>query len=231
MNILQPKWTLWYLLSLFYWKVLAEISSKIRWIFPISLLLSLYIGLIPEIDFLSISRTIAFFPYFIAGYYCQRETFSRIREWKRILPFTALLVALVIAVIFLKTGINEATLYFKNSYRELGQSDLQGIVIRAALLCTSYLCILGLISIVPSRRTVLSNFGRYSITIYLGHSLVIRGLKYLKIINITNHIVFILFALGFSLAFCFLLGNHRASQLYKKLIEKTASYILIRQNL
>lgn len=227
LSILSPKWTLWYLLSLFSWKVLSQVFIKVKFIFPIAILLSLYIGLFDSMGaFLSLSRTICFFPFFIAGYLCQPEHIRKIRASKKIYSVLALLVTLVIIWVLTKMNIESSTLFFRSSYDRLGQSYVQGIILRSVILLCGFLCTFGFISIMPENKTILSRFGIYSITVYLGHSLIIRVLEYLDIINITNPFIFILFAIVFSLALCFVLGNQKVSMLYHKFMDKVAATII-----
>lgn len=225
MNILMPKWTLWYLLSLFIWKVIAEVFSKIRWPLLISLLLTIYAGMINIGGFLSLSRTIGFFPFFLAGYLCQQERIVIIRKTKITIPIFALAAVLLVAGLFSNTGIQKETLYFNDSYKIMGQSDLMGSALRVILLITGFLSIIGLISAMPTRKTVLSNIGRYSITIYLGHSVVIRLLSHI-IGNFSNPFLFLVFAALLSGSVCFAFGNQKVFDVYQKLINIISSFLI-----
>lgn len=66
-SLVTPSWTLWYLLSLFYWRISLKYLVKIKYIIPISVLVSLYIGTIGIREY-SFSRTFAFLPFFLLGY-------------------------------------------------------------------------------------------------------------------------------------------------------------------
>ena len=73
-NPFSPPTTLWYMLSMFFWTVLAHPVSKIRFMIPISILLSLFAGTQAKLGtYLSLSQTIAFFPCFLSGYYVYRH--------------------------------------------------------------------------------------------------------------------------------------------------------------
>ena len=176
---------------------------------PIALLFSLYMGMFSVGSFLSLSRTICFFPFFLAGYRCQQENIAKIRETKTVFSITAFAIALIVAGILSNLGIKTATLFLNASYKYLGQTYLQGIMLRLVLLITGFLCIFGFLSTTPTWETIISNVGMYSITVYLGHSVVIRVLKYMQIINISNPLLFLVFAVIFSLAVCFALGNRK----------------------
>ena len=69
LNFLYPAHSYWYLLSLFYWRILIKYLATIKFIFIWSLIISLLEGYWDCFsNVMSIYRTIIFFPYFLAGY-------------------------------------------------------------------------------------------------------------------------------------------------------------------
>lgn len=63
-GLLTTQYAMWYLLSLFSWRLIVIPLSKLRFSFVFSVLASLYIGCIPKAtNFLSVQRTIAFFRF------------------------------------------------------------------------------------------------------------------------------------------------------------------------
>ncbi len=71
--LIYPGWTLWFLLSLFFWRISLRYIIKIKYILPISFILGILIGFIPNGSILSFSRTIVFLPFFLLGYYTDIE--------------------------------------------------------------------------------------------------------------------------------------------------------------
>lgn len=68
-NPFLPNWTLWFLLSLFFWNLLIDSIKLTRFPIFISIIIGLLAGCFREISlFLSLSRIICFFPFFVAGY-------------------------------------------------------------------------------------------------------------------------------------------------------------------
>lgn len=60
-RLLLPKYSLWFLLSLFCWRVLIDKIIKIKGIIPISFLLGILVGFDTSIgEFAAIGRTVAF---------------------------------------------------------------------------------------------------------------------------------------------------------------------------
>lgn len=231
-NILMPQWTLWFLLSLVFWKFMVEPFSKLRWSLPISVLLALYIGFIDSVGaFLSLSRTIAFFPYFLAGYLLPRDLLVKIRNNKSFVPTVLFIVVMVVIGIAMSKGIAYQTLFMRESYAILQQSYLQGVVFRGACLLIGFFCILFFITIIPVKQIkYLSVFGMYSLTIYIAHSGIIQVVKLitksLNIMNAIGPVLFIILSILFSVLVCLLFGNARIHQLYCIIIGKISGVLV-----
>lgn len=83
-----PCWTLWYLLALAVWKSLipfieneSEVKSLI--ILSVSVTMGLLVGFDDTVGYyLSVSRIIVFFPYFVFGYYSGQGFFKSIKLYK-----------------------------------------------------------------------------------------------------------------------------------------------------
>ena len=83
LNPFSPHWTFWYLLSLFFWKVLHESVSTLKYPILFTLILALAAGAFKDVGyFLSLSRTIAFFPYYLAGYYMHKNKGMLYRKYR-----------------------------------------------------------------------------------------------------------------------------------------------------
>lgn len=71
-QLTKPHWTLWFLLSLGLWTLFSKILSSNKFILIISVIISMIIALLvgycDEINsFLSLSRTIVYYPFFLLG--------------------------------------------------------------------------------------------------------------------------------------------------------------------
>lgn len=73
--LLVPYWTLWYLLSLVFWRIILRytpqrILNNPCLLLCLTFMVALFIGtFLPHGRILSIQRTISFFPFFLMGYY------------------------------------------------------------------------------------------------------------------------------------------------------------------
>ncbi len=79
----RPPYAMWFLLSLFYFRMFHKDYIKIPHIFGIVFVLGLFVGMVPFLtrDF-AISRSISWMPYFLLGYYCQPAHIEKIRSLK-----------------------------------------------------------------------------------------------------------------------------------------------------
>ena len=83
-EILRPTGSvMWYILALFIYRLTIEALGKIRFIVPLSILFALWAGTRSEFTtFLSSSRIVVFFPFFVAGYLWKSEYITAIRNLK-----------------------------------------------------------------------------------------------------------------------------------------------------
>ena len=81
----DPNWALWFLLSLFFWNLLLRLFAKYTAgiSITIALLIGLFVGYVDWINnYLSLSRTFVFLPFFLLGYYMRKEHFYLILKPK-----------------------------------------------------------------------------------------------------------------------------------------------------
>ena len=227
-NIFEPKRALWYLLSLFIWKLIVEIYSKIKWSLPLAVFMALFIGIFDSAGtFLSISRVFCFFPFFYAGYLCSSEQITNLRNGKKLLPALSFIIMLILCGMLIGLNIDDSTVYMRDSYRVLGQTYLQGMLFRGILLICGALCAFFFLSCTTVRKTIFSTFGQYSVTIYVFHYVVIRLLVFLKVFRFfSNPYVFLVFAFVFALVLSIALGNKWVARIYHAVMNKIGSLVV-----
>lgn len=99
----QPTWTLWYLLSLIYWRIFLYIVRKINkvCIFVSSLIIALVVGFTPLDYPFSLQRTFVFLPFFIAGVIVhERNIIISINNLNRLLSYLFLIPIIAIMILF-----------------------------------------------------------------------------------------------------------------------------------
>ena len=86
-RVITPCFALWYLVDLFYWRIMTTILNK-RYknlIILVSIALSLLAGYIPIGSEFGIQRFFSFMPYFVVGHYYGQEILARINR-KQVTP-------------------------------------------------------------------------------------------------------------------------------------------------
>ena len=182
--IVYPKYTLWYLLSLIYMrlmvyfipeKILREKSTRI---ILISFLISLLGGFIPIDSHFSIQETICFLPFFFMGYYAKNiQVKQYIAKIPPILAFGVLISAFLIIFFIFNYNLNFILLGHKSYWSNVEFSPL--------ILCLSRFVFLLSAIVMGSMvmRLVLTSplfpqWGRITLFIYIYHSFLIQAFRF-----------------------------------------------------
>ena len=171
LSVLYPGWTLWYLLSLFFWRMTLKYLIKFKHILLISFIAGVLVGLIPSIgSILSISRTIVFLPFFLLGYYTTEEHLEKIKSFKSEYAITGILVFLLVAIYIVKNDLfSYKFLYNSYSYNALEVSLFEGTVFRIFLYFGAIIFSICVINLVPRREQFFSKIGKATMNIYVFH--------------------------------------------------------------
>ncbi|XXJ21334.1 acyltransferase family protein [Desulfovibrio caledoniensis] len=167
---LQGLYGLWYLLSLFVWRMVLPYVRRVPLALSASIVLALAAGFVPFLGLdLSLSRTVVLLPFFLAGH--------RLRETGRPPTETvgraagAALVAAGLLLAWWLSGYNfQPMLYGNAPYAALGPGVGVGLSARAVQLAVAFGLGLGALALVPSGENPLTRVGRHSLHVYLLHS-------------------------------------------------------------
>ncbi|WP_111931727.1 acyltransferase family protein [Clostridium tertium] len=170
-SVLYPGWTLWYLLSLFFWRITLKYLIKFKHILLLSFIAGVLVGLIPSIgSILSISRTIVFLPFFLLGYYATEEHLEKIKSFKSEYAITGILVFLLVAIYIVKNDLfNYKFLYNSYSYNALEVSLFEGTIFRIFLYFGAIIFSICVINLVPRKEQFFSKIGKATMNIYVFH--------------------------------------------------------------
>lgn len=161
----------WFLLSLFSMKIILPYLINIRYILIISFLVAFVAGFFKDIGLqLSISRTLSFMPFFVFGYYSQRDTIYFIRDKKYLLIITFLFICMALYVIS-----NDSISRFCNFFQDSPYDHkLYGPVLRIFQDVCAISIFLGFFILMPKQKVrLLSYMGRNVMIIYALHVLII----------------------------------------------------------
>ncbi len=174
-SLLTPGWALWYLISMFYWRISLKDIIRIKYIFPISLVIGVLAGLSSEFDtFLSLSRSLFFFPFFLGGYYTTEKQLIQFRQRKIGLITIILTITFLAAIILAYSDILPIEfLYSNQSFAEFSLVFWLGILGRIFLYIIGFSFVYILVNVVKPTKTFFTNIGFNTFPVYILHTYVV----------------------------------------------------------
>ena len=231
-EILRPTGSvMWYILALFIYRLTIEALGKIRFIIPLSILFALWAGTRPEFTtFLSSSRIVVFFPFFVAGYLWKSEYITAIRKFKGKWILVAISGVLLWAIpnYMIPNEMGIAIFRGNHGYQLCGLTDPQGVILRLLMYLVSFVVVYTMLALVPDIKLPLTYVGRHTMGIYFFHypiMIIMNGLYILMLPAMNN--VWVL--LGVSLVFVLVLGSLPVDLLYTGVLNLIA-FILIKKD-
>ncbi|MBW8348742.1 acyltransferase family protein [Bacillus sp. IITD106] len=178
-DILNPHWSLWFLISLFCWNIMLIAFNKLKpgYAITLALLIGLIVGYVDWIsNYLSLSRTFVFFPFFIVGYYLKKEHFQLLTKsrTKIVMAGTIVIIALVF-IIF--PELDEKWLLGSKPYSYLETISAIGLIKRIGIYSINFLMVAGFFAFVPKRKFFFTKFGRNTLYVYLLHGFIVRAFR------------------------------------------------------
>ncbi|GAB6169593.1 acyltransferase family protein [Clostridium carnis] len=170
-SVLYPGWTLWYLLSLFFWRMSLKYIIKFKYILPLSFITGLVIGILPHAEsILSVSRTIVFLPFFLLGYYANDINLRKIQGFSKLLSILGILIFAGIALYVADNNLlNYKFFYNSQSYSSFELNIVEGIAFRALLYIGAILFSICIINLIPRKITFFTYIGTATMNIYVFH--------------------------------------------------------------
>ena len=175
---IQPYWLLWFLYSLFIWKLLLPFVLRFRFPLIISLFIAIGAGYFKSIGyFLGLSRTLYFFPFFIIGY---KFTSKALMEMKSkynsplyLLIFSGVIV-FNITLFSIFSDMQHQWLYGSYSYSRLGAEGVTAGGTRLLLFFVSLSTVFSILMLIPNRRSKILSKGKNSLQVYVWHGFFIK---------------------------------------------------------
>lgn len=168
-DTLTPSFAMWFLAALFLWRVTTPLWNAIRpgYAVAIAVAIALAAGFSKLTTVLDLHRVLGFLPFYVAGLVLPARYFDLLRTWwARALALP--LLAGTFAAAYLYRPKME-WVYVRDSYHDLGVSNLVGIGHRAALLVAGFVLLSAFLALVPRRHTWFTPLGAATMYVYLLH--------------------------------------------------------------
>ena len=183
-HLLDPQWMLWFLLSLCLWRMMLPLFLRIPLGLAVAVGITLAAGYAKYIGpDLSLSRTLYFFPFFLAGYLWGQRLPGIVARARALwaLVFAVLVVG---GVFWSYHGLDPAVLFGSESYDQATAWKAFPAVGRLGVLLLSALSCLGFMAIIPGKSRWLARLGRRTLTIFVLHGFLV--LVCYKLFNIAG---------------------------------------------
>jgi fucose 4-O-acetylase-like acetyltransferase len=179
---IAPYWLLWYLLSLLCWRLMLSVFSRIKFPLTIAIVISIIASYSDNTGyFLSISRTLTFFPLFLLGWKLGDGFLAAAN--KKVMAFNIAILAAAIAVSFAAHDWDYRWLYGSYSLVSLDMANLSGVFYQLLLYAVSTLVGLSFLNIVTRRDIGIAAMGENSMYIYLWHGFAVIALSQMGILD------------------------------------------------
>lgn len=172
-TLTTPFWILWYLLSMVVWHMLVPFIEggglgKKAAIVCGSVIVALLTGLDESVGYwMSASRTVVFFPFFVIGYYYGHSEFLK-SSFQKLNKYCVILAgaAAALVICFFSDRIDARWLYGSYHYRAVNYS------VACRLLCYLFAVLLGagVLKLFPENETCFSRIGQHTMPVYLIHA-------------------------------------------------------------
>ena len=186
--LVVPAWTLWFLVTLVTMRILLPYIARLRHPLIFSIALALLAGFTPEIGTaFSVSRTLVFLPFFVAGWlakdrgWLDGEWFHRPTVSLKAGAWAALAAAAAVFVAFpnmRNVWRIDHWIVWRDSYAQLLDGPLwrvllEGSAIRFGLLAVAAILTFAVLVVVPRREGKLTVWGARTLYVYLLHAPII----------------------------------------------------------
>lgn len=170
-----PYWTLWYLLSLLFWRIMIQYTpkrllEKSYLLLTIATIVAVFCGLMPNGRIMSIQRTFNFYPFFLFGYYIKQGVFKT-NLWPKYVSCGIILVAIVLIINNFPphVGYDSSRLMLRGA----DHYTIYDIPLKMYYLLLSFIVSVSVFSLMPEIN-LLSILGKESMFYYLYHGLIIN---------------------------------------------------------
>ena len=175
----------WYMAAMFFWYLLIPFISRARPVISLtlSIVLGIMCGLVSGLgSFLLLSRTIVFFPAFLAGYYFDGAWIQKIGKRSRLLS-AGILLAVFLFLFFRQSVLSDflKIIYAKSSYSKLDLTGAAGCAYRLLWYFVSAVMTVSFLGIIPRRKFLFTYIGGRTLSIYVVHRLIRDVFKYLDL--------------------------------------------------
>ncbi len=180
-SLVLPSSAFYYLLAVFFWKLLGKDIFKLKYPLITSILLGLLISLTNQSEFhKGLGAVFSLLCFYVMGVLCDAKLIEKIRKIPKIFGVLVMLLGIIPAV-YLPYAIHSVRL----TYTDAGFGILEGIGYRLAFYAIATLMGAAIINLAPQKKSLMSYVGKASILVYAG-STFLAPHAYILVANALN---------------------------------------------
>lgn len=207
----KPYWLLWFLLSLFFWRISLPFITRLPAPVLCAVLVSLACGCIPWVDNdFSLSRTLVFLPFFVLGYFHGNSLLSWLQTRQTVIKIIIGLLCCMIVVLTADTILDERWYYGRYPYQQFQVTLTEAVYLRAYCLSAGMAGIIALLLFIPNRSFDWTVRGRRILAVYVLHGLILIPLQstFIEIAR-ESPVIALLSAIILALLFVWVFSYHK----------------------
>lgn len=224
-RIFNPSWGLWYLLVLFFWRYFLKDLIKIRLLLPFSFLFAIVSGYSNEFSaYMELGRTFCFLPFFLLGFYCNKDHVNKIRRIPKIIS-----VGIITATVFLskylltKNIIRIEDLYLRSPYPE--GSESKAMIARILVYVIAVAMSIAIVNLMTAKKNFLSTIGTSTMTVYILHLFIVPILEKYQIFK-TRPYLYLWYSALTTAAIVFFFSRPEVVKRYNKFMGRLSGLIM-----
>ncbi|HBI05370.1 MAG TPA: hypothetical protein DDY49_15250 [Paenibacillaceae bacterium] len=224
--LVTPYWVLWFMLSYMFWNLMLPLFKRLKHPIILSFMIAIAAGYISSLGlFLSISRTLYFFPFFILGHYLTKQHIEWIFAHVKKAYAMIFLSLMFMVLLFFDLEIIQKWLYGVDSYKELGSPEWYAGIYRMGIYGLTAILSISFLSLIPRRETWFSVLGTRTLYVYLLHVFVIKLISILHIYEYIVNSFEVTLLIVFSILVTILLSSKSVKNVTQYLIEPRLEFI------
>ena len=178
LQLVQPAWTLWFLLALLLWRLASPVLRSLRHPLVIAVAISVIAPLEQDLDgTFTLGRAAGMLPFFVLGLVSTPEMLERLRAVRRRWLGALVMVGALGCSFLLRDEIRDSWFFLREPYPEEGSIPVN-LLLRLLVLAAGVIGALGLLLLTPRGSSPLTALGTRSLTIYLLHPVLLLPIRY-----------------------------------------------------
>lgn len=172
---LDPGYAIWYIVSLFFWRLLLKDLIRVRHILLISFFLSPVVMFLSNADALfAVNKTVGFLFFFLLGYYTTEKQIRLIRKIPKLAALGGLVLIFGLTFYAVNNGIflygqTKAILLHIENLRSFPHI-WEGLCAYYQAIILAVICSVLVIAAIPEKKTFLAFIGKDTMPLYLSHT-------------------------------------------------------------